>query len=261
MIRLIAMDVDGTLVPDGCTNINPVLLDTISKLHDQGICLAIASGREWSSVEWLFRPVLKKIFYLADNGAYVGMHGRSLFSHNVPQEYAVETFRRIRQHPGLIPVGSDREGYVLDTHDDKLYDWLANGYHANVRFTDDLTKVKDFLKVSAYDRTYNIEKTGEEIREAMQGKLQITNAGTMWLDLNAPGVSKGEAVRILQDSLSISPEETMAFGDQSNDISMFESAKYSFAVANAVPEAKAAARFEADANTRDGVLKILQLLL
>ena len=69
------------------------------------------------------------------------------------------------------------------------------------------------------------------------------------------------AVKLLQDSLEIKPEETMAFGDQLNDIEMLEQAYYSFAVGNARPEVKATARFQTDTNVNDGVLKILKLLL
>ena len=53
----------------------------------------------------------------------------------------------------------------------------------------------------------------------------------------------------------------MAFGDQLNDMEMLERAYYSFAVGNARPEIKAAARFQADTNRNDGVLKILKMLL
>ncbi len=73
-----------------------------------------------------------------------------------------------------------------------------------------------------------------------------------------PGINKGQAVKLLQDSLEIKPEETMAFGDQLNDIEMLEQAYYSFAVGNARPEVKATARFQTDTNVNDGVLKILK---
>ena len=73
-------------------------------------------------------------------------------------------------------------------------------------------------------------------------------------------VSKGAALRQIQESLGIGPEETMAFGDQLNDLEMLERAYYSYAVGNARPEVKAAARFQADTNVAQGVLKVLQLL-
>ena len=81
------------------------------------------------------------------------------------------------------------------------------------------------------------------------------------MDCMAPEINKGAAVRTLQESLGIAPEETMAFGDQMNDIEMLGRAYYSFAVGNARAEVKKAARFQADRNVNDGVLKVLKLLL
>ena len=56
------------------------------------------------------------------------------------------------------------------------------------------------------------------------------------MDCMAPGINKGQAVKLLQESLGISPKETMVFGDQMNDIEMLQQAYYSFAVGNARPE-------------------------
>ena len=97
--------------------------------------------------------------------------------------------------------------------------------------------------------------------EEFKDILQISCAGDVWLDCMAKNVNKGHAVKVIQDSLGIKPEETMAFGDQLNDIEMLQQAYYSFAVANARDEVKKAARFQADSNVNQGVLKILQNLL
>ena len=77
MIRLIATDIDGTLVEDGTTVINTEIYDIILKLREKGIQFAVASGRNWNSIENLFKPVCEKIFYISDNGAYIGMKERN----------------------------------------------------------------------------------------------------------------------------------------------------------------------------------------
>ena len=92
-------------------------------------------------------------------------------------------------------------------------------------------------------------------------ELKLACAGDMWMDCMALGVNKGNAVKTIQESLDIRPEETMAFGDQLNDLEMLDQAYYSFAVANAREEVRRAARFQADSNVNDGVLKILKYLL
>ena len=81
------------------------------------------------------------------------------------------------------------------------------------------------------------------------------------MDCMDPSVNKGQAVKCLQESLEFLPEETAAFGDQLNDLEMLERAYYSFAVANAREEVRRAARFQADENVKDGVLKVLRQLV
>ena len=79
MIKLIASDIDGTLVVDGTNKVNPEIFEVLIKLKEKGIQFAAASGRQWASIEAVFEPIKEKVFYLSDNGAYVGCHGRNLF--------------------------------------------------------------------------------------------------------------------------------------------------------------------------------------
>lgn len=62
MIKLIASDIDGTLVADGTDRLNPEIFQVILKLKEKGIQFAAASGRQWVSIERLFEPVKERIF-------------------------------------------------------------------------------------------------------------------------------------------------------------------------------------------------------
>ncbi len=213
MIKLIVSDVDGTLVPDGSPDLDPEVFDIILKLREKGMQFVVASGRPWASVESAFEPVKKKIFYVANNGAYVGCHGRCLYAYTMERELAHRIIRKVRMHPELEMVYAGVNGDYLDSKDDTLCDWLTNGYKFNViRVKDVLELEEPCVKISIY------KKEGIEA-------------------------------------------ETMAIGDQLNDIEMLNQAYYSFAVANAREEVRKAARFQADSNVRGGVLKILKGLL
>lgn len=260
MIKLIVSDIDGTLLEDGGHEINPEVLDVILKLRAKGMQFAAASGRQWSSIEQVFDPIKEKIFYLSDNGAYVGCYGRNLFLHTIERELIREMIRDIRAE-GLTVVLSGPDVAYVDRQDSEIYDWLVNGYKFRVEQVDDLLEVEDqFIKISAYQKT-DIEEATRPLREKYGDRLKITISGDMWMDCMAVGVNKGEAVKLLQESLDISPEETMAFGDQLNDVEMLKQAYYSFAIGNARQEVKDICRFQADTNVRDGVLKVLKLLL
>ncbi|MEY8353043.1 HAD family hydrolase [Lachnospiraceae bacterium 54-53] len=260
MIKLIASDIDGTLVTDGSHEINPELYDVILRLRAKGIQFAAASGRQWASIESIFDPIKEKVFYLSDNGAYVGCHGRTLFTNPIERPTILDMIRDVRETEGLEVMISCPDMIYLETEDREFVDWLVNGYKFRVKMVEDLTGVdSEVIKISVYRKT-DVEAHTKALREKYADRLKITIAGDMWMDCMKPGINKGQAVKLLQDSLGIRPEETMAFGDQLNDIEMLNQAYYSFAVGNAREEVKAAARFQTDTNGNDGVLKILKLL-
>ncbi|MGL5434779.1 MAG: HAD family hydrolase [Lachnospiraceae bacterium] len=260
MIKLIVSDIDGTLLEDGTNVVNPELFEVILKLREKGIQFAAASGRQWASIERVFSPIKEKIFYLSDNGAYVGCHGRSLFVNGMERSLVMELIEDIRSE-GLEAMLCAPDYVYLDSRDEELYNWMKNGYQYKIKQIDDLRNAEGvFTKVSAY-REKNIEAFSGRLWEKYHKRTKMACAGDMWLDFMAPEVNKGQAVKLLQESLQITPEETMAFGDQMNDVEMLEQVYYSFAIGNARPEVKETARFQADTNTRDGVLKILKLLL
>ncbi len=261
MIKLIASDIDGTLVTDGGYDVPDELHEVIRKLRAKGIQFAAASGRQWASIESIFDPVKEKIFYLSDNGAYIGCHGRNLFLNPIERNTVMEMVEDVRTMEGLEVMLSGPDVVYLETKDREFLDWMVNDYKFRVETVEDLTKVQsDFIKISVYRKT-DVEIYTRHLREKYAERLKITISGDMWMDCMRPGVNKGEAVKILQESLSIKPEETMAFGDQLNDIEMLNQAYYSFAVGNARKEVKQAARFQTDTNLNQGVLKILKLLL
>ncbi|HCD44055.1 MAG TPA: hydrolase [Lachnoclostridium sp.] len=260
MIKLIASDIDGTLVTDGSHELNPELYDVILKLRAKGIQFAAASGRQWLSIESIFEPIKEKVFYLSDNGAYVGCHGRSLYINTIERKTVMDMVYEVRNMEGLDILLSGPDVIYAETENREFLDWIVNGYRFHVKQVEDLTRVEsEFIKVSVYRKT-DVEAHTRTLREKYADRLKMTIAGDMWLDCMRPGINKGQAVKLLQESLGIKPEETMTFGDQLNDIEMLKQAYYSFAVGNAREEVKAAARFRTDTNVNDGVLKILKLL-
>ena len=225
-----------------------------------GFQFVAASGRQWHSIERIFDPIKEKIFYVSDNGAYVGCYGRNLFVTPIDRQIVMDMIRDVRACPGLDIAVSGPDVIYLETKNEQFINWLVESYRFEVECVPDLTKVEDqFIKFSVY-KEHDVEAAARDIYEKYRDKLKITISGDMWMDCMEKNVSKGAALRQIQESLGIGPEETMAFGDQLNDLEMLERAYYSYAVGNARPEVKAAARFQADTNVAQGVLKVLQLL-
>ena len=119
----------------------------------------------------------------------------------------------------------------------------------------------EFVKLSVYDRNFQPAASFRKLIEKWKGTVSIATAGKMWLDIYKPGVNKGTALKKLQEQLGITREETMAFGDQQNDIGMIREAQYSYAVENALPEVKREAAGVCGGWESLGVCRVLEELL
>ena len=91
--------------------------------------------------------------------------------------------------------------------------------------------------------------------------MNIAVSGKFWLDCTNQGGNKGSALQHFQEEYGITPDETLAFGDNLNDIEMLKRASHSFAVENAREEVKEVANFIAPSYKEDGVLQVLKAVL
>ena len=147
MIKLIASDVDGTLVGDGEGKLDKRVVEAIKALHDKGIHFAVASGRQWVSIENVFEEVKNKIFYISDNGAYIGINGRSLFINKMDEITAKDLILDIRKDSELIAMVADENSYYIEENNEFLIDWIRGGYRGRIELVEDLTKIKNIIKI------------------------------------------------------------------------------------------------------------------
>ena len=78
MIRLIASDIDGTLLQNGAAEIPPEIFDHIRRLEKKGVLFCPASGRQYTSLRRLFAPVADRVPFLRDGPAAGGEAGPEL---------------------------------------------------------------------------------------------------------------------------------------------------------------------------------------
>ena len=81
------------------------------------------------------------------------------------------------------------------------------------------------------------------------------------MDIVYPDADKGSSLRILQNILGIKPEETMAFGDNINDLGLLAASGESYAIGSARDEVKAAAKHVAPTLKENGETEVLLELL
>lgn len=264
-IKLICSDVDGTLVSEGTHTLHPDYYDVLIKLKQQGIIFAACSGRQAVSLEKLFAPLGEDIWYIAENGAYVGIYGKQLYANTLDTDAYEALIRSIETFPEVtgIMVSSNRTAY-MKPNNQELVSWVQNGYGYQLELIDSLYEFPySVIKVALYIPSGRaaLENVQKHLQQQWGNQFRIVSSGDIWIDIMNYGISKGAAIERLQEEVQVCSEQTMAFGDQQNDVTMLERAKYSYAVTQAVPEAVEAANFRCGGPEELGVLQELKKLL
>ncbi|WP_231505151.1 Cof-type HAD-IIB family hydrolase [Cellulomonas sp. URHE0023] len=255
-IRLIAVDMDGTLLDDE-KQIHDEFWPLLDELAARGIALCPASGRQFAALRrQIGRP---ELVYIAENGAYVVRDDTEVSSETLSLQTAHDAIRILRSahhlDTGTVLCGK-RSAYVERTDD--VFLAQVHPYYARLELVDDLIGVDDeILKVAVHDFG-PVEQGAGALLADVDGAVV---SGEHWVDLMNPVADKGLALRHVQDSLGVTREQTMAFGDYLNDVGLLDAAHWSFAMDNAHPDVRAHARFVAPANTANGVVRTIRSVL
>ncbi|MCD8011690.1 MAG: Cof-type HAD-IIB family hydrolase [Lachnospiraceae bacterium] len=258
MIKLVVSDVDGTLVPDGSSRIDPEIFDVILELKKRGITFVVASGRQYESIHRLLEPVADDVIFIAENGGKVMRRGQMLSVEYMDPDVAKELIIFLRRLPECELMLATPDYTWLETKDEEFADWMINGYKFHLKRTDDVLPLYDqVIKIAAY-RKNGVQPFIDKIKEQFQNRLNIMMSGNMWADCMGKTTDKGNALSKIQQQLGITPDETMAFGDNCNDMQMLDRAVWSYAVANAHSHLKKAARYVAPPCSENGVLRTIR---
>lgn len=261
MIKLIATDIDGTLIQDSTPDLYPEIEAEIIRLTDQGILFACASGRQYASIRNVFARVADRIIYISENGAHIRYKDEDLGLTVMRRDCAEELIKELRGLPDCEMTVSTPFGSLLETRNQEFLHMMEYGYHNKFQLVKDvLAQDLPILKVAVYHKN-SIRRLGESILiPKWKERLKCCVAGEEWVDFMDLSVDKGNALRTVQRHFGILPEETMAFGDNTNDIGLMEAAQESFAVENARPEVKAAAKHICPSWKEKGVWQIVRLV-
>lgn len=263
-IKLIATDVDGTLVKDSSREVYDEMIEVIRDLKDAGIHFVIASGRQYGSIRKMFAATERKLSYIAENGAHIILNGENFSVTKMNRDYVEEIMADLRglYSEGCHVVASTAKGCYLESKDEAFIHLISEEYRNDVTLTEDILKVDaEIIKLAVYKKE-TIRSIGESfLIPKWQDKVKVTMAGEEWVDFMDKSVDKGNALKKIQEALHVGREETMVFGDNNNDLGMILSAEESYAVENAVEELKAAAKQICPDYTKKGVCQVLKQLL
>lgn len=261
-IRLIATDMDGTLLDDK-KQFPPDLSEIVARLKEQGIHFTAASGRSYASqiqsfTQLLGKETAEKMDYICDNGAFIVEGGKVVTIHKMDWDFLRELLKACEGIPDIMILFCGVNGtYHLPYT--PIFEKKAHSYYVNNVEVQDLSTVDDdIFKVAICDLRGPQNNIYPALAPLFGETMGLQISGPEWMDVMNPGINKGGALKDLQERLNVSFEETIAFGDFFNDIGLLENAGCSFVMANSHPDMLPKGRYVAKSNVEYGVTEAIR---
>lgn len=272
-IRLIVMDMDGTLIYTPCLEIPPVNAAALREAADRGIHLALCSGRLPDDAGLFAVHAGLPMHILALNGTcrLDAPLGRIIASEMLSPALLARLIPAL-QDTGLV-LGLFRENELLISHppvsDAELTRcWGTHALspegrcvvHIGTDMLPDMIR-RGVSKIVLFDPAMSgrLPALGEKL-QAQFPETEITTSWINNLEINPRGVNKGTAVAALADDLDIPMSQVMAIGDNDNDLPMLTCAGYSVAMGNATPAVRSSAAYTTLPCTEHGVAQAIRVL-
>ena len=120
MIKLIASDLDGTLLHNGAQELSPKTIELVHEITKKGIHFIAASGRQYDNERRLFAPVKDEISYIAENGSLCVHHGKVISRGTIDDELAYSIMRDIKKNPDYEIVVSREDTCLIENNNPKF---------------------------------------------------------------------------------------------------------------------------------------------
>jgi Cof subfamily protein (haloacid dehalogenase superfamily) len=293
-VRLVAIDMDGTLLPTLSAHVSPRNAQALRAAQAAGVTIAIATGRRAAYTV----PLLAGLGLRADtplitsNGAVTRTLGGELGGEllgrcHMPARVARGLCALLRPFGCLVftfdrPLNGAGRGELVLEDLEQAHGRIALWVEANRNAIQVIKPLEDALPDNENEGDDPIQgmvagtveqmRAAEKALRASPWAAACESARTEYpardlsiLDLLPLGVTKGWALEQLAARLGIGRRETMAIGDNWNDVGMFEWAGQAVVMANAAPELRTLAKVrgwkQAPSNDQDGVAQVLEAAL
>ena len=254
---VVFFDIDGTIVDDRTQKIPDSVERAVEALRRNGHIPVINTGRPYSHIDPRIRSMAFEGF-VCGCGMEVILDGDFLYK-NYPDAalctYVRDTVRKYRMQVLYEAEGGtilkDRD---LSTNRFELMECRrmeAKGFP--VLEIDSLEK-PEFIKLVTFDGEGSRH---EQFKQAMEPHYTCIERGYTMLELVKKGCSKAKGMEILLKHLNIPREDTLAIGDSTNDLPMFEMAGHTVCMGGGMDALKEKAEFITDTVLNDGIQKAL----
>ena len=281
-VRLVAIDMDGTLLPSFTQALSRRNAQALRAAQEAGIAVAIATGRRTAYTAPLLEAVglRAETPLITSNGAVIRTLGGEPIDRCHLKARVARGLCGLLRPFGTVVFTFDRPGrgeLVLEDLD-QAHGRIALWVEANRNVIEVVQPLEQALMdgedliqgmvAGAIDRMREAEKT---LKASQWGsgcecvRTEYPARDLAILDVLPPGISKGWALRQLAGRLGVDRKETMAIGDNWNDVAMLEWAGQSVMMGNAARELRVMAKTrgwkQAPPNDEDGVAVVLEAVL
>ncbi|TWT01820.1 Cof-type HAD-IIB family hydrolase [Planomicrobium sp. CPCC 101079] len=275
-MKLIAIDLDGTLLSPEMeiTNEN---LEAMREAQSRGNIVMICSGRAPEDIQQILTKYDFSIPLAGSNGSVVQAQGHLLKSVSMNREDIIEIAEkldadrvpyRIYTNDGIympqdwserVESAMEKEQIQVQGIPDKVYKWITEqpqksslinffSHYSELLHKKDLTIQKFFVLT-----LNNSVKTSLAAYLEKIGTIGFTSSHPLNIEVMDKNGNKGSALKRMAEHYGISLKDTMAIGDNFNDIPMFEMAGLSVAMGNAEPKVKEICDTVTYSNDENGV--------
>lgn len=274
-VRLIAFDLDGTLLDDK-KNIPSENLRALEAAAAQGVVAVPATGRIVRGIPEPIKALPSVRYFIVSNGAgvYDAKEDRLLYRADVPVELALRCYEYMDTLPVLYDCYQNDMGWMSRSMYDACAPYFTTEPHMmelirRLRVpVDDLKETlrargEPLQKLQMFFKPEDMALRERELRRIPElfPELTATTSVSNNIEINSVHAGKGKAMLALAAQLGIEARDTVAFGDGLNDRELLEMAGWGVAMENADPAVKAVADEITDSNNKAGVAKVIWRLL
>lgn len=261
-IKLIAVDMDGTFLNSKMEYDREWFLRLYEQMEAKGIKFVVASGNQYAQLRSYFPQMKDEIAFVSENGALIADANEVVFCAELEKSNVHQVLDLLESiNPREYVMCGLESAYVHTDIQDKSYEFVKLYYH-KLKKVDDLYNVDDVIFKFCTDFSmFELVEMMERVSVELDGIMVPVSTGHGGVDFIIPGIHKANGIKMLQERWQIKDDEIAAFGDSGNDLEMLRHAKYSYAMANAHPDVKAAAKYEIESNDENGVLRQIERIL
>lgn len=273
-IRLIAIDIDGTLL-DSSFQVPAANIEALRGAHERGVEIALVTGRRHMFASPVAEALGFNVTMISSNGAITrSSDGARFHSDMLPAETARAVVRHMAAFRGNTVLTFDREGkgaLVVETTEE-LCASIRRWMDKNAEYLELVKPLEDAVTESPIQMMFcgPIARMREAqtallasgmMEQIMTLRTQYDDRDLCIVDVLNQGCSKGHALRRWARHRGITPQQVMAIGDNFNDVEMLEFAGVPVIMGNASDELKQNGWMVTLGNDENGVAHAVKAVL